>query len=128
MSITLIKLLDGSEIIGTVVQNTSSYIVIDKPLMLHYRFYVGGVPTVSFSRFMMFATSGSFTIQQTQVITLATARKAFADYYLECVEEYYSSIEESIDAELRSLLSPTEKEQAFKRILEMMPVDKVQKN
>lgn len=128
MSITLVKLSDGSEIIGTIVQNTSSYIVVDKPLMLHYRFYVGGVPTVSFSRFMMFATSSSFTIQQTQVITLAVARKAFADYYLECVEEYYSSIEESIDAELRSLLSPTEKEQAFKRILEMMPVDKVQKN
>lgn len=128
MSVKLIKLVDGSELVGSVVQETRDYLVVERPLILHYRFYLGGIPSVSFSRYMMFASSNSFTIQHSQVIVSVDARKAFADYYVECVEEYYTTIEETVDEELRSLLQSTEKEQALKKILEMMPTDKTQMN
>lgn len=128
MSISLIKLSDGTEIVGCILQQTSSYVVVDKPLMLHYRFYLGGVPSVSFSRYMMFSSSNSITIEYSQVTVIAKARKAFADYYSDCVEEYFGNIEQSIDQELESLLTSTEKEQALKKLLEMMPTDKAQMN
>lgn len=128
MSVCLIKLSDGTEIVGDVKECIQQFTIIEKPLMLHYRFYLGGVPSVSFSRYMLFASSNTITIQNSQMIAKTEARKAFADYYQDCVDDYYGDLVSSIDEELKSLLTSTEKEQALKKLLEMMPTDKAQMN
>ena len=128
MTITLIKLSDGTEVIGDVVQDDQRSIVVKKPLLIHYRYFVGGVPSVSFSRYMMFAASTHVNLNRSHVIAKVEAREAFADYYTDNVEDYYSNLESTVDEELKSALSTTEKEQALKRLLDMMPTDKATAN
>lgn len=128
MTISLVKLSDGTEIIGNVTWDDSMHLVLTKPLNIHYKYFFGGVPSVSFSRYMMFASSENITIKQSHVMVVTEARKAFADFYEDSVEDYYGKLQESVDSELISALSTVEKDQALKKILEMMPVDKVTAN
>ncbi len=128
MTISLVKLSDGTEIVGNVKWDDSVHLVVNKPLNIHYKYFFGGIPSVSFSRYMMFASSESITIKQSHVMVVTEARKAFADFYVDSVEDYYGKLQESVDSELESSLSNVEKDQALKKILEMMPVDKVTAN
>ena len=124
MTITLIKLSDGTEVIGDVVQDDQRCVVVKKPLLIHYRYFIGGVPSVSFSRYMMFAVSTHISLNRSHIIATVQAREAFANYYIDSVEDYYGNLESTVDEELKSALSTTEKEQALKKLLDMMPVDK----
>lgn len=128
MSATLVRLSDGTEIIGDILRMDDDVLVIDKPLNIHYKYFFGGVPTVSFSRYMMFASLENITIKLSHVTAIALARKAFADFYQDSVDDYYGKLQESVDRELESALSTAEKDQALKKILEMMPVDKATAN
>jgi hypothetical protein len=128
MTISLVRLSDGTEIVGNVKWDDSTHLVITKPLNIHYKYFFGGVPSVSFSRYMMFASSENITIKQSHVMVVTEARKAFADFYEDSVEEYYGKLQESVDGELISALSTAEKEQALKRLLEMIPTDKATAN
>jgi hypothetical protein len=128
MTITLIKLSDGTEVIGNVVQDDLRSIIVKKPLLIHYRYFIGGVPSVSFSRYMMFAASTHINLYHSHVIAKVEARKAFADYYMDSVEDYYGNLESTVDEELKSALSTTEKEQDLKKLLDMMPIDKATVN
>lgn len=128
MSISLIKLSDGTEIIGDITYTDVSSVTVQCPLLLHYRYFLGGVPSISFSRYMMFAASNLIKIRYEHVIAIVEARKAFADYYADCVDDYYSKIEASIDEELRSTMTQVDKEEALKKLLDSMPVDKAQMN
>jgi hypothetical protein len=128
MTITLIKLSDGTEVIGDVVQGDPRYVVVKKPLLIHYRYFIGGVPSVSFSRYMMFAGSTYINLYSSHIIATVQARKAFADYYTDSVEDYYGNLESTVDEELKSALSTTEKEQDLKKLLDMMPIDKATVN
>ena len=128
MTITLVKLSDGTEVIGEVLQKNDSFIFVEKPLLIHYKFFLGGVPSVSFSRYMMFAALTCIEISRDHVIAQVSARQAFADYYRDNVEDYYGNLESTVDEELKSALSTTEKEQALKKLLDMMPVDKATVN
>lgn len=128
MNIQLIRLADGIEIIGDVVESNSEYLLVNKPLIVHYRYYVGGLPSVYFSRFMMFSvTEEAVMFQHRQVTAIAKARQAAVDFYSHSVEDYYSSVEKAVDTELTSAITPsvsTNKEQALKKLLEAMPIDK----
>lgn len=123
-SVLLVKLADGNELIGELVEDIKSHITLFKPLQIHYRYFMGSVPHVSFSRFMMFTAEPLIVIDTRHVMTLATARKAFVDYYLDSVDDYFGGVEQAIDNELISALSSTQKEQQMKKILESMPTDK----
>ena len=119
---------DGTEVIGDVVQGDPRYVVVKKPLLIHYRYFIGGVPSVSFSRYMMFAGSTYINLYSSHIIATVQARKAFADYYTDSVEDYYGNLESTVDEELKSALSTTEKEQDLKKLLDMMPIDKATVN
>jgi hypothetical protein len=124
MSISLIKLSDGTEIIGKVINSDCNQLCVSKPLNIHYKYFFGGVPSVSFSRYMMFASQEDVCVKQSHVMVIAEARKAFADFYEDSVEDYYGKLQASVDEELVSALSTAEKDQMLKKLLEMMPIDK----
>ena len=73
----------------------------------------------------MFANSDLVAFSREDVLNVATARDAFADYYLSVVDGYYSKLETLVDKEFRSLLAfdATEKDDPLSSILDMMPID-----
>ena len=127
-NVLLVKLADGNELIGELLEDQKTHIRLMKPLQIHYRYYMGGIPHVSFSRFMMFTAEPSVVIDTRHVMTIAMARRAFVDYYLDNVEDYFSGSENIVDNELTSALSKSQKEQQMKQILESMQTDKATLN
>lgn len=127
-SIILVKLADGNELIGELLEDQKTHIRLMKALQIHYRYYMGGIPHISFSRYMMFTAEPHVVIDTRHVMTIALARKAFVDYYIDNVEDYFSGSEDIVDNELTSALSTSQKEQQMKKILESMPTDKATLN
>lgn len=126
--ILLVKLADGTELIGELVEDLKTHIRLLKVLQIHYRYYMGGIPHVSFSRFMMFTADPVIVFDTRHLITVSPARKAFVDYYLDSVEDYFGGTEQLIDNELITALSSSQKEQQMRKILETMPTDKASVN
>ena len=119
----LVKLTDGTEVVGELINDTKDLITIKKPLQIHYRYFMGGMPSVSFSRYMMFSSDPMITFDTRHIMALSPARQAFAEFYEENVNDYFGSQEQSVDKELREAMTSTQKDDRLKKILEMMPTD-----
>jgi len=126
--ILLVKLADGTELIGELIEDLKTHIRLFKSLQIHYRYFMGGIPHVSFSRYMMFTADPAIVIDTRHVIAVAPARKAFVDYYLDSVEDYFGGTEQMIDNELTTALSSSQKDEQMRKILETMPTDKASVN
>jgi hypothetical protein len=123
--ITIIKLSNGIEIVGKLVDSYKDVISIEKPLQINYRYFLGATPSVSFVRYVMFSKTNTIAFNRRDIINETEARTSFADYYTSVVDYYFDELEKQIDAEFESLIDSesTNKEQQMKRILEMMPTD-----
>jgi hypothetical protein len=123
--ITLIKLHNGIEIVGKLVDSYKDNISLEKPLQINYRYFIGATPSVSFVRYVMFSKSDVIMFNRSDIINTVDARDSFANYYHTVVDYYFDELEKQIDAEFESLIDSesTNKEQQMKRILEMMPTD-----
>lgn len=125
MTVTILKLASGTEVVGELKSKNDHSYVMHKPLQINYRYFQGSTPSVSFIRYIMFANSDLVAFSREDVLNVATARDAFADYYLSVVDGYYSKLETLVDKEFRSLLAfdATEKDDPLSSILDMMPID-----
>jgi len=123
--ITLIKLNNGIEIVGKLVDSYKDIISIEKPLQINYRYFIGATPSVSFVRYVMFSKSNTIVFNRLDIVNTVEVRDSFASYYYTVVDYYFDELEKQIDAEFESLIDSesTNKEQQMKRILEMMPTD-----
>jgi len=123
--ITLIKLNNGIEIVGKLVDSYKDIISIEKPLQINYRYFIGATPSVSFVRYVMFSKSNTIVFNRSDIVNTVEVRDSFASYYYTVVDYYFDELEKQIDAEFESLIDSesTNKEQQMKRILEMMPTD-----
>lgn len=123
--ITIVKLSNGIEIVGNVVDSYKDIISIEKPLQINYRYFLGATPSVSFVRYLMFSKTNTITFNRSDIVNQTEARTSFADYYISVVDYYFDELEKLIDAEFNSLIesATNNQEQQMKRILEMMPTD-----
>lgn len=124
INVLLVKLADGNELIGEIVEDIHTHILVRKPLQIHYRYFMGSVPHISFSRFMMFTAEHIVTLDARHILAVSLPRKAFIDFYQDNVEDYFGGIEQSIDNELIAALSTSQKDEQMKKLLESMPTDK----
>lgn len=119
----ILKLNNGVEVVGNIATENNEVTVLDKPLQINYRYVFGGTPSVSFVRYIMFAESDTIAFKECDIVNRVVARKAFADYYLNVVDDYYTRLEKVIDAEFEACVALDNKEQYMKDILDMMPTD-----
>jgi len=124
-NILLIKLSDGHELVGELVKDTATHVTIHKPLQINYRYFMSSVPHVSFARFMMFTLEQTIVLDTRHVLTMSIPRKTFVDYYLDNVDDFFGKIQQTIDEELIAVLSSSQKDLQMKKILELLPTDKV---
>lgn len=123
--ITIVKLANGIEVIGEAVTSNSSYVVLEKPLQINYRYFVSTTPSVSFVKYILFAEATSVTFDRMHILNEVKPREAFERFYMHSVDHYYTDLGKMIDDELTHL---TEHQQPsmddhMKRILESMSID-----
>lgn len=124
--ITIVKLANGIEVIGEAVTSNSSYVVLERPLQINYRYFVSTTPSVSFVKYILFAETDSVTFDRMHILNEVKPREAFERFYLHSVQHYYADLGKMIDDELTGLMeqrSQTTMDDHMKHILETMSVE-----
>lgn len=126
--ITLLRLVDGTEVAGEVADETSNHIILKNPLQINYRHTIASTtPSVSFTRYMMFSGSESISFDKYHIMNRTVARTEFEGFYRTSV----SQIKESLDPQIARDLSdadetmPTNKEELYSAILRSMDPDEM---
>jgi len=117
---SILKIVNGIEIVGEIEHEGPDFVVINKPLQINYIYFQGSVPSVSFVRYSMFGQADSIMFQKRDILNILVAREAFAAYYTNVVDQYYANLEKIIDKEL---VDTTATEQQYESILARMSVD-----
>jgi bifunctional ADP-heptose synthase (sugar kinase/adenylyltransferase) len=125
--LALIRLQDGTEVIGSVKEDHNSKIVLEDPLQINYRLVAHQpMPTVSISRYMPFAEEQIFSFDKEDVMHIVQPKKSMAEYYKSALKNYKMVIDGNIDEELASAAHNDEEEvegdinDAYKALLERM--------
>lgn len=129
MALSLVKLNNGTEIIGDVQKTTVGMKVTD-PLQINYKFVsFQPMPTVGVSRYMPFAANPVFTFTLDQILHITEPTAAMAEYYVHALSNYRDDIDAHIEDELMSVVGrssikkSTNKEELYTALLERMESD-----
>lgn len=122
--IVLLQLSTGVEIAGewdAACDVHANNLLIKRPLQLNYKYFVGGAPTINFSRYMMFGKTDTITFNTSFIVNKIEARDHFVSVYQKHAEYYYNHHQKSIDEELQNS-APSEDEHLL-NMLKMMPIE-----
>lgn len=132
MALSLIKLSNGTELLGETRKTAAGIQVID-PLQINYKFVsFQPMPTVSVSRYMPFAREPMFTFMADQIIHVVEPREAVVEYYYSSLAMYKQMIDQHIDEELHGVVErseskskqpPKDMDELYSKLLERMEVD-----
>ena len=129
MSIQLIKLSNGLELIGEVKKTTSGVSITD-PLQINYKFVsFQPMPTVGVSRYMPFAANTTFSFFMDHVTHIVDARETMVEYYYHALSNYREGVDSLIDDELMgvvgksSIKKSSSKEELYTALLERLETD-----
>jgi hypothetical protein len=129
MAISLVKLNNGTELLGDVKKTTSGLSITD-PLQINYKFVsFQPMPTVSVSRYMPFAADPTFMFFLDQVVHVVEPKQTMIEYYTHALSNYQDEIDAHIDSELMgvvgrsSIKSSANKEELYTALLERLEVE-----
>lgn len=131
MSLALIKLNNGTELLGE-MRKTSAGVHVTDPLQINYKFVsFQPMPTVSVSRYMPFAQEPAFTFLADQIAHIVEPREAVVEYYYSALTMYKQTIDQHIDEELLGVVERTDvktkplkdTDELYKTLLERMECD-----
>jgi len=98
--ITLLKLVDGTEIVGEMVQNGDK-IVISNPLQINYFVRTpASMPVVSLHRYMPFAGNTSFVFFKDHIINQAEPGEGIREYYTATLKDIIEYTDPEINTSL----------------------------
>lgn len=128
--IVILKLTNTQEVVGELLDSSITGVRLKRPLLINYRYYIAGTPSVSFARYAMFSADDQISFQRAHIVNEIEARSSFVNVYERQADYFFSEHEKSIDAELDSFADRTEQQDndQLKKLLEMMPVDGAQVN
>ena len=129
MSLALIKLTNGIEIVGD-VQKTTVGLKVTDPLQINYKFVsFQPMPTVGVSRYMPFAATPVFSFTLDQIVHVVEPTPAMVEYYAHALNNYREDIDGHIEEELMgvvgrsSIKKSTNKDELYKALLDRMEPD-----
>lgn len=100
--LTLLKLKNGIEVIGNVIENLGGALIMEDPLQINYRLTsTQPMPTISISRYMPFAIETNYTFDIADIMHVTKPKESMAAYYKHALHNYKNEIDEHVDAELR---------------------------
>lgn len=99
--ISLIKLTDGTEIIGNVLEETKNEVVVDNPLQINYTIKNhANPPVISLQRFMPFSGTTISKFKQEHVISKVAPLSNMIKYYDTSLKGIQSHVDPALDQEL----------------------------
>lgn len=98
---SIIKLVNGVEIVGKISEDTSSHIVLADPFQIHYKYFHATLPSVALVPYLLFADNALVTFKKSDILNVSTPRKIFVDFYNVTLDVFYNQITPSVDQELR---------------------------
>lgn len=99
--LALVKLYNGTEVIGNVKEDLKASITLEDPLQINYRLVATQpMPTVSVSRYMPFSFHQEVTFNKKDLLHVVEPRLAMKQYYQHALENYKNVIDTNIEAEL----------------------------
>jgi hypothetical protein len=98
--VSLIRLIDGTEIVGEVKEENDE-VIVDNPMQINYKIRSDSqLPVISMLRFMPFAKTPNIKIKKTHIISSALPMNGLVKYYnssIKSMEE--TELDKSIDEE-----------------------------
>lgn len=126
--ITLLKLINGVEVVGDAILNDDDMVVLRNPMVINYKFYAGPIPSVTFTKYCMFTDDTDITFERSHIINQVKPRDLFEKFYLNTVDSYTKTLDDTIDSELSSLSEDATTNKFYKQILEDFSVEGIVQN
>jgi len=99
--VTIVKLKNNVEVIGTVKETTDNHIMIEDPFSINYMFSPRSErPIVGLLRYMPFAEERILAFPKAFILNAVLARRSMANYYSVILATHQKEIDETIDMEL----------------------------
>ena len=117
--ISVIRLNDGTEMVGEIADVLESSIMVYNPLQINYKISImQPAPSMGLSRFMPFSESTKFEFKKSDVVAVQFARKSLATYYKHALDTYITDLDERIDEELIKSSMPDTTSDVYEQLLE----------
>lgn len=98
--ISLIKLIDGTELIGELIKNNDK-VVIKKPLQINYYFKgPTSTPVVALHKYMPFAKESEFTFFADHILVTSEPKASVIEYYKTMFKDLTGEMDSALDEEL----------------------------
>lgn len=99
--ISIVKLLNGTEIVGEVVKEENEFITMSDPLTINYRYKNDfSPPIISLTRFSSFSSSKETTIKREHILAVFVPSENMVKYYNVSLKNIIENIDPAIDQEL----------------------------
>ena len=124
MALALLKLNNGTELIGDVVEYDESFMQVRDPLQINYKFLsFQPMPTISVSRYMPFAEEALFVFEMQEIMHTVQPKQVVVDYYHYALKNYQDNIDPLVETELSAISEhkpkiKTPSDDVYKTILE----------
>jgi len=103
MALALLKLQNGTELIGDVVECNEQLMQVRDPLQINYKFLsFQPMPAISVSRYMPFAQDTLFEFGLDNIMHAVIPKQAVMDYYYYALKNYQENIDPMVEMELSS--------------------------
>lgn len=101
--VSLIKLQNGTEMVGEISHQTNTHVTVKDPLQINYRMVTTQpMPVVSISRYMPFAENTTFIFEKAQLLHLSEPKEAMCSYYSNALHNYRAVVDRNVDKELQA--------------------------
>jgi hypothetical protein len=99
--IKIIKLLNGTEIIGSILQENNNIIEIDNPIQINYKNIESSIPSISLTRYMQFSKIRKCTFEKSNVVNIVEPLEGMVSYYNTALHHFKTEIDSIVDSELK---------------------------
>lgn len=98
--ISLIKLIDGTELVGE-VNHTGDQVIINNPLQINYFMRsTASMPMVTLHRYMPFSETTSFSFYKDHIVTQVEPKVGMIEYYSATLKDIVEFADPSINSSL----------------------------
>lgn len=97
----LIKLKNGTEVIGESIKKTGLHLTLRDPFIINYRFIAGQpMPSISVSRYMPFSADHIHMFYSEDIMHSVAPSATFEAYYINALEYCRDVVDRSVEEEL----------------------------
>lgn len=98
--VSIIRLVDGTEVVGKIVQEDQNVMMIKDPLQINYRQRPDSLPAVYLHRYIPFSGSDTLEFKKAHILNQVKPLSNLEKYYSAVLKTLNESIDSAINQEL----------------------------